>query len=457
MFTRKIEQDFLQWKARRGHKPLILRGARQTGKTTLIRRLGRQFDHFIELNLEKDAVQKIFSEVRDIMDVVQSIEAITNRRVVPKQTLLFLDEIQNSASAIKLLRYFYEEIPDLHVIGAGSLLEVRMKSEGWSFPVGRVEFMYLYPVTFAEFLAVLGEERLLASIQKCGIGSTLPAAIHDKLIRLLADYIIIGGMPEAVNEYAHSHSFVAVTQCHETLISSFKEDFAKYSRGAEVQHIKAVWDRVPFEIGKRINYSKLGGSEIRSQDISKAFDILHEAMLVERIFPTTQTQLPLTKKSKAAPKALFLDVGLCTQALHLTRDQIRERLIDPTYQGGLWEALVGQELLALNPHGRNPLFFWIREEKGSSSELDYLMPLDTTLVPIEVKSGSHGSLKSLHQFLARSEYPLGVRLHNGSNIGCERHQIILPTGTPLQYRLLSIPIYLGFRWREFCREAHRLR
>lgn len=448
MFARKIERALLTWKAKKHRKPLIFRGARQTGKTTLVRKLGLQFENFIELNLEKDVIQKIFSEVKDIKEIVKSIEEISNQRVIPQKTLLFLDEIQNSESAIKLLRYFYEELPDLHVISAGSLLEVRMKSEGWAFPVGRVEFLYLYPLTFDEFLSVTGEKILLQSLMEFNTKRTLSTPLHDKLIGLLSDYLIVGGMPEAVNEYLKSGSFISVKQCHETLISSFKEDFSKYSRGAEVEHLKLVWDRIPFEIGKRITYSKLAGSEVRSKEISKAFDILHEAMLVERIFPTTQTQPPLVKKPKASPKAIFLDVGLCTSALHLTRDQIRQQLIDPFYQGGLLETFVGQELLASDFYSRNTLFFWVREEKGSSSELDFLVPLEKELIPIEVKSGSHGSLKSLHQFLSRSAYNIGIRFYNQGSLKVESHRVTLPTGLKLKYQLLSIPFYLTFRWRE---------
>ncbi|MDO8519205.1 MAG: ATP-binding protein [Deltaproteobacteria bacterium] len=453
MFSRKIERDLSAWKSKKGRKPLIFRGARQTGKTTLVRKLGSQFKNFIELNLEKDESRKIFSEVRDIRKVVQSIEGISGRRVIPDETLLFLDEIQNSATAIKLLRYFYEEIPGLHVIAAGSLLEVRMKSEGWSFPVGRVEYLYLYPVTFDEFLSVTGEEMLLEALNGMGIESSFHAVLHDKLLNLLSDYMFLGGMPEAVNEYIKSRSFLAVRQYHETLVSSFKEDFAKYSKGAATEHLIQVWDRVPFEVGRRIHYSKLAGMQARSADISTAFDVLHEAMLVERIFPTTQTSLPLVKKSRAAPKALFLDTGLCTRALNLTREQVQEQIIDPFYKGGLLEAFVGQELLAFDFRIRDPLFFWIREEKGTSSELDFLVQVGNDIVPLEVKSGSHGSLKSLHQFLLRSPHRLGVRLCNQGSLKIENHSVSLPDGRKLKYRLLSIPFYLVFRVREIIKKA----
>lgn len=209
-----------------------------------------------------------------------------------------------------------------------------------------------------------------------------------------------------------------------------------------------VWDRIPFELGKRITYSKLGGTEAHSRDISHAFDILHDAMLVERIFPTAQIAPPLVQKAKSAPKALFLDVGLCATALHLTKDQVRAQLLDPFYQGALCEAFVAQELLAADVHSRHPFYFWTREEKGTSSELDFVLPLGNTLVPIEVKSGSHGSLKSLHQFLSRSGIPRGVRVQNSAIMKEDALSVTLPTGERLQYQLLSVPLYLTFRLEE---------
>ena len=424
--------------------PLIIRGARQTGKTTLIREFGKEFEQFIELNLEVEDNQKIFSSVKNINEIILGIESVVGKRVVPGKTLIFLDEIQNCPIAITMLRYFYENVPDVHIVSAGSLLEVRMKKEGWSFPVGRVEFLYLFPVTFEEFLRALGEQVLLELLQEFEFGKNIPVAAHDKLIGILADYMTIGGMPRAVNEYLFNKSFVPVRKIHETLMATFNDDFGKYSSGVGVEYLTAVWKNTPFEIGNRIKYSTISGSSSRSQYASKAFDILHDAMLVERIFPTTQVKLPLVIKTKSAPKPLFLDIGLCTHSLGLTRDQIREKLIDPRYTGALCEQFVGQELLALDCNKRNELYFWIREEKGASSELDYTLPISESILPIEVKSGTHGSLKSLHQFLARSEGVIGVRIYQGLPTK-EDHSVHLPNGSHLKYKLISLPLYLTAR------------
>ncbi|MBI5299363.1 MAG: AAA family ATPase [Deltaproteobacteria bacterium] len=425
--------------------PLVIRGARQTGKTTLIREFGKRFDQFIELNLEKEANKRIFSNVGDIKDVILSIESVTNKKIVPAKTLLFLDEIQNCPTAITMLRYFYEDAPDLYVISAGSLLEVRMKKEGWSFPVGRVEFLYLFPVLFEEFLNVLGEVSILDFLRSFKLGKKIPDAVHDKLIGLLVDYMTVGGMPQAVNEYLVNKSFIPARRVHEILTATFKDDFAKYSSETSAEYLSEVRNRIPFEIGNRIKYSAIGGLHSRSQYISKAFDVLHSAMLIERVFPTTQVKLPLVKKPKSAPKSIFVDIGLCTHLLKLTRDQIKERLIDPRYSGALCEQFVGQELLGMDFNRRNELYFWVREEKGTSSELDYIMQTGNEIYPVEVKSGSHGSLKSLHQFLSRSGGKIGIRLFQGS-AQIEEHDVILsPAQNRLHYRLVSLPLYLTFR------------
>ena len=449
MFERKSENDLLTWKRTPGRKPLVLRGARQTGKTTLVRKFAETFEIFVELNLEKDPIRKIFSEVTDIKDVVQSIEALSNKRVIPGKTLLFIDEIQNSVSAIKLLRFFHEEMPELHVMAAGSLLEVRMKTEGWSFPVGRVELLYLYPASFDEFIRARGEGVLLEALLGMRAGQETPAPLHERLSALVLDYMIVGGMPEAVARFAAGGGFAAARDCQDALSSSFKEDFGKYSRATESECLKAAWDKIPFEAGNRINYARLAAGARRSNEMSRAFDTLHEAMLVERILPTTRMAPPLAAKPKTAPKAQLLDIGLCTHALRLTREHLREKLVSSDFSGGLSEALAGQELLAGDARHRGPLFFWTREEKGACAELDFLVESGDRLVPVEVKSGSHGSLKSLHQFLRRSGTDVGVRVYGGP-LRIDHHRVNLPDGAELRYRLLSVPFYLAFKLRELC-------
>ena len=448
MFKRNIEDLLLKWKNEKGRKPLVLRGARQTGKTTVVEKFSKEFKVFIELNLEKESVRRIFDGTPDIQSVIQSIESLTDQRIIPGETLLFLDEIQNSGSAIKMLRYFYEELSALHVISAGSLLEVRMKSEGWSFPVGRVEFLYLYPVTFEEFLSALNKQILLENLKAIKLSNKLPQPIHEQLLDLLALYMIVGGMPGAVNNYILNGSLISVKKYQNDLISSFREDFVKYSKASEVDSLKIVWDGTPFNIGKRIKYSKFTGQENRSKNISTAFDVLHDAMLVERIFPSITLNPPLARKSKFAPKSLFLDIGLCANVLNLTKDQIKKGLLDDVFNGGLFEQFAGQELLALNSFNRISLYFWIREEKGSSSELDFLLQAGDKLLPIEVKSGRQGSLKSLHQFLHRSNSNFGIRMYNGQ-LSVDQNEILLPSSDLLKYELLSIPFYLIFRLFDF--------
>ncbi|MBI5400339.1 ATP-binding protein [Candidatus Saganbacteria bacterium] len=439
MFKRNIEKELLVWKTKENHKPLVIRGARQTGKTTVIREFAKNFTSFVEVNLEKEEQRKIFASGGGIKSILNSIEAIANKKIIPGETLLFLDEIQNSAEAIKLLRYFYEEIPALHIISAGSLLEVRMKKEGWAFPVGRVEFLYLYPFTFTEFLSAMGQDLLKHEILDFNFAAIIPEPIHEKLLELWLDYLIVGGMPEAIKEYSQSQSFLAVKDYQDALVSSFREDFVKYAKESELEYLKLVWDKVPFELGNRIKYTKLGLGN--SPKTANAFDILHEAMLIERIYPTVETRLPLVTKKKAAPKACFLDVGLCSLILNLTRDVLKDKLLSANFTGALPEAFVAQELLALDVKHRNPLYFWVREEAGASSELDFLLSSNGKIIPIEVKSGSQGSLKSLHQFLSRSGLTVGMRIY-GDIPRDEEHSLTLSHGEKLTYRLISLPFYL---------------
>lgn len=438
MFQRHLLKKMQDWQQRSSRKPLIIRGARQVGKTTLIREFGQEFESFVELNLEKDEVRALFKVVGNAMDLLRMIEGFCGKRIIPGKTLLFIDEIQNSMTAIQMLRYFYEESPGLHVIAAGSLLEVRMKKEGWSFPVGRVEFLYLYAATYPEFLEALGETVLLEMLPQA-LQNPLSMPLHEKAFDLLVQYLVVGGMPAALQAYLETKSFLEVNRQHEILLTTLKEDFQKYATQGEVPYLKAVWDQLPYKMGQRVQYTEFGVSS--SHAVSHALDILHEAMLAERIYPTIHPKPPLMKKEKAAPKILSLDVGMSLFQLKVTPLQVKERLLRSEYEGGLWETFVGQELLALQSAHRDPLYFWMREEKGTSSELDFLLSIGEKLVPIEVKSGSHGSLKSLHQFLARQEGNFAIRFYNGVPQD-DTVVVALPDQRKIQYRLLSLPLYL---------------
>ena len=446
MFRRTLESHLKAWQSRPGRKPLIVRGARQTGKTTLVRKLGEQFQSFAELNLERDDIKALFPKVGNIRELVRTIEGVTGKRIQEERSLLFLDEIQNSPEAVRSLRFFYEELPNLHVIAAGSLLEVRMKKEGWSFPVGRVEFLYVYPVTFLEFLEALEEKVIIEILNEASQKKPIPLAVHEKALELLSQYAVVGGMPSAVEAFRKTGSFLEVKREHETLVTTLKEDFRKYARESETKYLRTIWDQAPYRMGKRIKYSEFGGHPTRA--ISHAFDILHEAMLIERIRPTSRTQLPLVPKEKAAPKLLGLDIGLSLHSLGITSTQVKEKLLNADVQGGLAETLVGQELLAFHPDDRASLYFWVREEKGAFAELDYLFPWENKLFPIEVKSGKAGSLKSLHQFLFRNKTDLAIRISSGP-LNQEKAQVTLPQGGTLHFQLLHVPLYLTYRLTDF--------
>ena len=258
-------------------------------------------------------------------------------------------------------------------------------------------------------------------------------------------------MPVAVETFRKTGSILEVKRDHETLITTLKEDFYKYARESETKYLRTIWDQAPYHLGDRIKYSEFGGHP--SAAISHAFDILHEAMLIERILPTSRLQPPLVPKEKAAPKILGLDIGLSLFSLGITPAQIKEKLISADYHGGLAETLVGQELLAMHTHDRPPHFFWVREEKGAFAELDYLLPWRDGLLPIEVKSGKAGSLKSLHQFLLRSKTDLAIRI-SSAPLRQEKVQVTLPQGEVLLFRFLTVPLYLACRLTHF---AHSIK
>lgn len=448
MFNRLIEKSLLQWKNKNHHKPLILRGARQTGKTTIIRQFSRQFESFIELNLEKEAHRLVFEGTDNLDRIIQNIEALSGKSVIPKKTLLFIDEIQNSPQAIKMLRYFYEEKTSLHVISAGSLLEVRLHREEWSFPVGRVEFLYLYPVTFEEFMVALGEEKWLKILGDWDLKTPLSSFVHQKGIELLLDYFVVGGMPECVTFYLENRRFLDLETVHEALHTSIHEDFLKYATHTEAKYLRYLWDKIPLELGKRVRYARLGGNEYGSREISRALEILEVAMLAQKIHPTTGTRFPFLEKEKFAPKILPLDIGLSLHMLSVKRSMLNGENLDANFDGGLAESYVGQELMALQNLRREKLYFWTREEKGTTSEVDYLLIADNRVIPCEVKSGEGGTMRSLHQFLNRSPTKVGIRF-SPRPFSIEKLKVTLPQGGGLDYTLVNFPLYALFRIEDF--------
>ena len=444
MFNRDILHFFAEWHAKDKRKPLVVRGARQVGKTVAIKLFGeKKFKDMFVLNLEKEEDLSMFQRLLSIPDLIQLLQLRKGRKIIPGSTLLFIDEIQNSPIAMNQMRYFFEEMPELHVMAAGSLLEVKMKEKDFSFPVGRVEYCYMYPVTFYEFLEAMGDSETPGYIKNLDGVSPVPVEIHDLLLKKYYEYIIVGGMPEAVSRYIESRSFIDLDPIYESLLTGFKEDVNKYATHAKVSYLQHVIEHCPRYAGKTIQYENFGESGFRSREMSTAFDVIEKAMIVKRVYSSTSTAIPLLENKRKAPKIIFLDSGLVNYSLGVRENLFTTNELNSIFRGQIAEQVVGQALQTLSSARLYPISFWFREKKNSTAEIDFLVSYKSRVIPIEVKSGKEGKLKSLHLFMEESDMPVAVRFYSG-NIHVQELQ--RPNGTG--YKLISLPFYLVYRLEE---------
>jgi len=444
MYVRNILSELEQWKASPNRKPLVLRGARQVGKTTVVNLFSDRYRQYIYLNLERKEDAALFTGYTNFSTLVEAVFFVKSKDIQERDTLLFIDEIQAVPEAIGLLRYFYEDYPWLHVIAAGSLLETVMQEEV-SMPVGRVEYKVLRPVSFSEFLAATGEEAALHQYR------TVPLRdfAHEKLLELFHRYVLIGGMPEIVGHYAEHRNLTALQPIYESLQVSFMNDVEKYARNSTLVHvIRHVIGAMPFEAGNRIKFRQFGQSNYGSREVGEAMRILEKAMLLHLVYPCTSTSIPVLPDKRKSPRLHLLDTGLMNCLAGLQKDLLHVRELDSLYQGKIAEQVVGQELLAANFSALNTLSFWVREKKDSSAELDFLQVFDGMVIPVEVKSGSTGRLRSLHLFMDNVPHTLAVRLYAG---GLKKETI--QTNAGKTYTLLNLPYYLAGRIVEYLRWA----
>ena len=448
-FYRKAEADLDQWRHSPYRKPLVLRGARQTGKTTLIKKFGKTFDCFIYLNLEVEQDQKLFDNTLPVQELIQYIclEKGVQRQ---GETLLFLDEIQYSPRAVTLMRYFYEELPDLFVISAGSLLEIMMEKRKISFPVGRVEYLYLFPMCFEEFLLAMGEQAALHYYQE----TPVPALAHDKLTKLFRLYSFIGGMPEAVSRYAETKDLSLLSPVYANLLTAYKDDVSKYaSTSHESDVIRHVIETAPKESGNRITFEKFGNSGYRSLDVGNSMRKLERAMLLYLRYPVTQYGLPLYPDKKLHPRLQMLDSGLINYSLGIQTMYFQDIRLSDVYRGVLAEQMVLQELLCQSNRELRIPTFWVREKKQSNAEVDFVYSWQGHLLPVEVKSGKDGSLKSLHQFIENCEEPLAIRLYDQPFSVSETRTSAAAGSIGRSYRLLNLPLYCAGKISEYLKLA----
>jgi uncharacterized protein len=409
---RFVDIELANWQQLAQRKPLLMRGARQVGKSSSVRNLAKKFDYFIEINFdEKPEFGKIFENTLVPSEICEQIAIATQTPIIEGKTLLFLDEIQACIPAISSLRYFYEKMPNLHVIAAGSLLEFVLE-EIPSFGVGRIRSLFMYPISFNEFLNANGEKRLMELLEKANSQKPLPEIFHEKLKNYLKKFLIIGGMPEAVSSYISNGNLLEVQRVLDDLIISIEADFTKYKSRVPSGRIREVFNAVVRQVGRKFTYT-YDNATLNNLQIKEALELLKMAGLVYSVTHSAGNGIPLGAEINAKiRKYLIFDTGILQRILGLN---IAELLIEDDFniinKGHIAELFVGLELLKnLSPYEKKDLYYWQREAKNSQAEIDYLIQKQEQIVPIEVKSGTKGSMQSLYIFLEEKKIKSGVRL-----------------------------------------------
>lgn len=433
MFDRIAIKYLRQWAERDDRKPLVLRGARQVGKTTLVNLFAKDFDTYIYLNLEEKESADLFAADFSFEDLLAGIFFRANMpNDSTKRTLIFIDEIQNEPKAVQVLRYFYEKRPDLYVIAAGSLLESLM-GRHISFPVGRVEYMALHPCTFEEFLVAIGRKELADGIAQLQI----PKSLHSYVLELFKKYMIVGGLPEAVANYAQHQDMVRLNGVFNSLLSGYRDDVEKYaSKPKEQDAIRYILNYGWTFAAHRIQFAKFTSSSFKSADVGNAFRTLEKTLLLELVYPQTTASFPILPDLKKSPKLLWLDTGLVNYVAGMQEQLLFSTDSDELWNGDIAEHIVAQELLGATANFGEKRMFWVRDAKNSQAEVDFLIRYKSHLLPIEVKTGSNSKLKSLHLFMEESKEEVALRLWNGP-----MSSDVITKQNGKSFTLYNIPLY----------------
>lgn len=417
-YGRIIDQYLNEWASRPIHKPVLLRGARQVGKSTAVRHLGEQFKYFVEINLEKQSDYKtLFHPNLDVKRIVPQMAAMCGTPIIPSQTLLFIDEIQDCTEAIMALRYFKEDMPELHVIAAGSLLEFVLDDIP-TFGVGRIHSMYMYPMTFDEFLMANDETLLLEARNQASPTSPLPTPLHDKLTNLVRTFMLVGGMPESVAKWVETHDYLQCQEVQDDIITGYEADFPKYKKKVDPQLLKLTMRSAAQQATKKFMYSLVSGG-YKTVDVKKALELLIKANIIIPVTHTDANGLPLgDERNDSYRKMLLLDTGLMLRLLNLSMGDIKEitthiltaTAADLINKGPMAEMLAGLELLHYrSPHLQYELFYWLRQAKNATAEVDYILPYHMQVLPFEVKAGIQGGMKSLWDFMREKGLSQAIR------------------------------------------------
>ena len=404
---RNIDKELIVWKEDSMRKPLLLRGARQVGKSSAVRHFGKQFKYFAEVNFERNkAVKSFFQGDIDVHQIAQKISSYINVPIESGKTLLFLDEIQECPEAIMALRFFKEDYPELHVIAAGSLLEFTLQ-ELPTFGVGRIHSLFMYPMTFDEFLGANHEEKLLSMRNEADCKHPLEQAFHDKLVEYFRTYLLVGGMPESVLAWVKTHDFNRCRNIQEDIILTYEDDFSKYKKRVNPDLLRTTMRGICHQTGEKLTYKQIS-TDYQSSQIREAIRLLTLAGIVTPVVSTSGNGIPLDAEAdERSMKVLFLDPGLLLAVLQL-EGNLSQQLIqlitagtpqELVNKGGLTEMVAGLEIMRNKPCiQRQKMFYW--EKKGKSvAEIDYLEIHNMKITPIEIKSGTQGGMKSLWLFM----------------------------------------------------------
>lgn len=420
----------LSWKTEVARKPLLIRGARQVGKSYTVEKFGNEnFSSVVTVNFEFNRKFIRCFDSLDPLKIINAIRLVSGEKITPGETLLFLDEIQECPNAILALRYFKEKMPSLHVIAAGSLLEFTLNKPDFRMPVGRIQSLFMKPCSFEEFLIVTGRRDLSEYLSQVQLGSQIETPIHETLLDLLREYFILGGMPEVVSHYVEQRDHHQCQIMQASLLEFYQRDFGKYDGRINIHHLQNMFDKIPALVAKNFKYVNVD-SDVQSRELKPVLQALIDAGLVYPVHATSASGLPFSATMNERKfKLLFVDVGLVTHTSGLDSHALLDEHLILLNRGALAEQFVGQELLAYSePHTQSRLFYWEREKRGSMAEVDYVTSVGTQIVPLEVKAGKTGRLKSLQLFLEEKRASLGIHISQNQ--------------FAYDGRVLSIPLYM---------------
>jgi predicted AAA+ superfamily ATPase len=443
MIKRKALAVLEEWKHSEHRKPLVLRGARQVGKTHLVRELSKSFKSYVEVNFDESPEKKSFFRNNKVEESLLFLEADAGLKISPGETLIFFDEVQEAPEVLPMLRYFYEKFPELHIIATGSLLEFVLNDHDFSMPVGRIEYCFLNPLTFEEFLIGCKQEGLVSLLNNYKLGDDIPEGLHNKLLKSFHMFAIVGGMPEATKRWADTEDIIKTQKVHASILQTYEDDFSKYHTKVSPDLLRTTLKKAPTLVGEKIKFVNID-KDTPAVKIKNAIKALRSAKIVYNAFHSAGNGIPLgAEVNDKKFKFIFLDTGLYSTALGLRLTDIQSAEDFFTVNRGAFaEQVIGQELLACNPSWVKPeCFYWHRDSRGSNAEVDYLISHGPDVIPVEVKAGKTGSLRSLHTFMALKKHKNAIRF-NGDTPSITRVNSEIQGIGSTSYDLISLPFYL---------------